>query len=217
MKKIYINEEYCIGCRLCEIYCQVKHSKSKKIIKAFREEEQDIISRILVEEIGHNSFAIQCRHCVDAPCVDACISGAMTKNENTGVVNCNEDKCVGCWSCIMVCPYGVIRRDISAKRVASKCDMCVDEKIPVCVKNCPNEALKFYDTDSGAGIDSCTDHGAGTDRGIDSENSFDGNARKSAGASAGAGADSDNNTDANEISRTNVNPDSGNSSGVGIK
>ena len=217
MKKIYINEEYCIGCRLCEIYCQVKHSKSKKIIKAFREEEQDIMSRILVEEIGHNSFAIQCRHCVDAPCVDACISGAMTKNENTGVVNCDEDKCVGCWSCIMVCPYGVIRRDISAKRVASKCDMCVDEKIPVCVKNCPNEALKFYDTDSDAGIGSHTDYGTDTDRGIDSENSFDGNARSSDGASAAAGADSDNITDANESSRTDVNSDSGNGSGVEIK
>jgi carbon-monoxide dehydrogenase iron sulfur subunit len=171
MKKIYIKEEYCIGCRLCEIYCQVKHSKSKKILKAFRE-EQDIISRVLVEEIGHNSFAIQCRHCVDAPCVDACISGAMTKNENTGVVNCDENKCVGCWSCIMVCPYGVIKRDISAKRAASKCDFCEDEKIPVCVKNCPNEALKFSDTDdsdSNAGNYTDADNNSGADSDNDNE------------------------------------------------
>ena len=104
------------------------------------------MSRVLVEEIGHNSFAIQCRHCADAPCVEACISGAMLKNDNTGVVTCSEDKCVGCWSCIMVCPYGVIKRDYSAGKVASKCDLCVDEDIPVCVKNCPNEALKFLDT-----------------------------------------------------------------------
>ncbi|MBE3100998.1 MAG: 4Fe-4S ferredoxin, partial [Firmicutes bacterium] len=104
MKKVYIKEEFCIGCRLCEIYCQVKHSKSKKIIKAFKKEQPDIMSRVLVEEIGHNSFAIQCRHCADAPCVEACISGAMCKNGNTGVVTCSEDKCVGCWSCIMVCP-----------------------------------------------------------------------------------------------------------------
>ena len=33
MKKIYIKEEYCIACRLCQSYCQVQHSKSKKIIK----------------------------------------------------------------------------------------------------------------------------------------------------------------------------------------
>ena len=149
MKKIFINEDYCIGCRLCEVYCQVKHSKSKKILKAFREERGDMLSRVMVEEIGHNSFAIQCRHCPDAPCVDACISGAMSKNESTGVVVCDEEKCVGCWSCIMVCPYGVIKRNISGgkARVASKCDMCVDEDIPVCVKNCPNEALGFIDTE----------------------------------------------------------------------
>jgi len=147
MKKIYIQEEYCIGCRLCEIYCQVKHSKSKKIIKAYREELIDVLPRVLVEEIGYNSFAIQCRHCADAPCVAACISGAMQKNKNTGVVTCDEDKCVGCWSCIMVCPYGVIKRDLSGKKIASKCDLCVDEEIPVCVKNCPNEALKFIEKD----------------------------------------------------------------------
>jgi len=146
MKKIYIKEQYCIGCRLCEIHCQVKHSKSKKIIKAFKDEKEDIVSRVLVEEVGYNSFAIQCRHCSDAPCVEACISGAMVKNENTGVVTCDEEKCVGCWMCIMVCPYGVIKRDLPRGRVASKCDLCVDEDIPVCVKNCPNEALKFIDT-----------------------------------------------------------------------
>ncbi len=145
MKKIYIKEEYCIGCRLCEIYCQVQHSKSKKIIKAFKEEQGELMPRVLVEEIGNNSFAIQCRHCVDAPCVAACISGAMKKNENTGVVTCDEDKCVGCWSCIMVCPYGVIKRNTVEKKIASKCDLCGDEEIPVCVKNCPNEALQLID------------------------------------------------------------------------
>ena len=147
MKKIFIQEEYCLGCRLCEIYCQVKHSKSKKIIKAFKKEMVDTLPRVLVEEIGYNSFAIQCRHCVDAPCAAACISGAMVKNKKTGVVICDEKKCVGCWSCIMVCPYGVIKRDLSAKKVASKCDLCEDEEIPVCVRNCHNEALKFKEID----------------------------------------------------------------------
>ncbi len=145
MKKIYIQEEYCIGCRLCEIYCLVKHSRSKKIIQAFKSEQGELVPRVLGEEIGHNSFAIQCRHCVDAPCVDACISGAMVKNENTGVVTCNQDKCVGCWSCIMVCPYGVISKDTGTRKIASKCDLCEDEDVPVCVSGCPNEALKFIE------------------------------------------------------------------------
>jgi len=146
LKRIYIDEEFCIGCRLCEIYCQVAHSRSKKILKAFKDEKNNMKPRVLVEEIGHNSFAIQCRHCVDAPCVEACISGAMSKDSRTGVVVCDEEKCVGCWSCIMVCPYGVISRNTKDRKVASKCDLCVNEEIPVCVRNCPNEALKFIDT-----------------------------------------------------------------------
>ena len=145
MKKIFINEQYCIGCRLCKIYCQVKHSKSKKILKTFKKGQSDTLSRVIVEEIGFDSFAIQCRHCDDAPCVNVCISGAMSKNHKTGVVICDENKCVGCWSCIMVCPYGVIKRNLSEKKVASKCDFCGEEEIPVCVANCPNEALNYTD------------------------------------------------------------------------
>jgi carbon-monoxide dehydrogenase iron sulfur subunit len=43
----------------------------------------------------------------------------------------------------MVCPYGVIARNTAKKKVASKCDLCVDLEEPVCVKNCPNEALVY--------------------------------------------------------------------------
>jgi carbon-monoxide dehydrogenase iron sulfur subunit len=73
------------------------------------------------------------------------MSGAMYRDKETGAVLCNEDKCVGCWMCIMVCPFGVISRS-SDKKIASKCDLCMGEDIPVCVKNCPNEALKYEDS-----------------------------------------------------------------------
>ena len=69
----------------------------------------------------------------------------MVKNENTGVVTCNQDKCVVCWICIMVCPYGVISKDTGTRKIASKCDLCEDEDVPVCVSGCPNEALKFIE------------------------------------------------------------------------
>jgi carbon-monoxide dehydrogenase iron sulfur subunit len=140
MKKICIREQYCMGCRLCEIHCAVQHSKSKDLIKAYRGEYPKPISRILVEEKGYLSFAIQCRHCEDAPCISACITGAMRRDQTTGAVLCDEEKCVGCWMCIMVCPFGVIMRG-EGKRVVSKCDLCLGEEEPVCVKNCPNEAL----------------------------------------------------------------------------
>jgi carbon-monoxide dehydrogenase iron sulfur subunit len=145
MKRIYVNEEYCIGCRLCEIHCQVQHSQSKKIIKAFREEDPKAMARLVVEEEGPLSFAMQCRHCEDARCLEACITGAMHRDEETGAVLCDEDKCVGCWMCVMVCPYGAIQRSLVGSKAASKCDLCIGEEIPVCVAHCPNEALIFVD------------------------------------------------------------------------
>jgi len=140
MKRIRAKEEYCIGCRLCEIYCFVQHSKSRKLIKAFREEGLKPIPRLFVEEKGCFSFAVQCRHCDDAPCLDACSTGAMHRDEN-GAILCDENQCAGCWMCVMVCPLGVIRTNRKDRRIASKCDLCEGE--PVCVKNCPNEALTY--------------------------------------------------------------------------
>lgn len=151
MKQIYVNEEYCIGCRLCEIHCAVQHSRSKaaksttRIIKAFKEEVPRALSRVLVEEEGPLSFAMQCRHCVDAPCIEACIVGAMQRDEETGAVLCDEDRCVGCWMCVMVCPFGAIQRNLVGNKAASKCDLCYGEEMPACVAHCPNEALTFVE------------------------------------------------------------------------
>ncbi len=142
MKRIYAREEYCLGCRLCEINCLVHHSKSKKIIKAYRNERDNIQSGMRVEDSGAVSFAVQCRHCDDAPCIEACITGAMRRDPATGAVVCDDDRCVGCWSCIMVCPAGAVRRG-KARKAASKCDLCMGTETPVCVSNCPNEALIY--------------------------------------------------------------------------
>ena len=142
MKRIYVREEYCIGCRLCEINCLVKHSRSKKIIKAFRADRDIVVPGVQVEEAGPLSFALQCRHCDDAPCIEACITGAMQRDSETGAVLCDEDRCVGCWSCIMVCPVGAVMRG-KVRKVASKCDLCMGEETPVCVEGCPNEALIY--------------------------------------------------------------------------
>ncbi|MEM2866555.1 MAG: 4Fe-4S dicluster domain-containing protein [Candidatus Hadarchaeales archaeon] len=140
MKKIRIREQYCMGCRLCEIYCAVQHSKSRNLIKAYKGEYPKPMPRILVEEKEYLSFAIQCRHCEDAPCISACITGAMHRDPDSGAVLCDERKCVGCWMCIMACPFGVISRG-REKKIISKCDLCLGEEGPACVKNCPNEAL----------------------------------------------------------------------------
>lgn len=141
---IQINEKYCIGCRLCEVHCTVEHSASKDIFRAFKSERPAVLSRIHVDEKKPVSVPLQCRHCKTPLCVSACLTGALSKDEN-GVVLHNPDKCIGCWTCIMVCPFGAISRDECGKKVASKCDLCPSRKIPACVENCPNEALIYVE------------------------------------------------------------------------
>jgi len=141
MKRIVANEETCMGCGLCEVYCAVQHSAHRDdVIGAYNKERKKPISRIKLEVNKPVSFAIQCRNCEDAPCVSACLSGAMTKNEETGLVVHDEGKCIGCWTCLLTCPYGALRVDVSG-RVVAKCDMCPGLDEPACVKGCPNGAL----------------------------------------------------------------------------
>jgi carbon-monoxide dehydrogenase iron sulfur subunit len=64
----------------------------------------------------------------------------MTKNNETGLVEHDSEKCIGCWTCIMICPYGAVTPDSSGK-IITKCDFCPNLEVPACVDNCPNEAL----------------------------------------------------------------------------
>ncbi|HPP29919.1 MAG TPA: 4Fe-4S dicluster domain-containing protein [bacterium] len=144
-RRILIKEEYCIGCRLCEVYCITQHSPSKDIIRTYKGSEVRPVSGIYFEEKGSVSFAIQCRHCDEAPCIENCLTGAMYRDEKTGRVLHNRDKCVGCWMCVMSCPLGVIKIDYEKKKVVSKCDLCIDREFPACVEHCPNEAILLVD------------------------------------------------------------------------
>lgn len=149
MKRIYINEEVCIGCHLCRVYCQVEHSQSKDLIKAFKRESPQPLARLSVEVKDCVSLSVQCRHCDELPCVYACLTGALQRNPENGIVALDEEKCIGCWTCILACPFGAIRQDTQRGRIA-KCDFCPEHSIPVCVANCPNEALVYVEVQDGS-------------------------------------------------------------------
>lgn len=143
MKRVYALAEFCAGCGLCQVYCATQHSDHpENIWKAFKLSKNRPISRLYLERNHVASLALQCRHCDDPACVAACITGAMYKDQLTGLVLVNENKCIGCSTCIVACPYGAIKQDLNQTRVI-KCDMCQGSQIPVCVANCPNEALEY--------------------------------------------------------------------------
>lgn len=148
MKKVQVREEVCMGCGLCEVFCQLEHSISKDLIKAFKKEAPPPSSLLSVERRSPVSFAVTCRHCDEPLCVYACLTGALTKDPKSGIVSVDTEKCVGCWTCILACPFGVIRQDKRQGKVA-KCDLCSGKDIPACVANCPNEALLYVEVEDG--------------------------------------------------------------------
>lgn len=145
-KRILPNEDVCIGCHLCEVHCLVEHSRSRQILKAYKREEPRALPRLRVEEERPRSVAIQCHHCSEPQCVYACLTGAMHKDPETGIVTSDPERCMGCWTCIMVCPYGALRRD-ARRRVVVKCDLCAHLVTPACVAHCPNEALTLVEVE----------------------------------------------------------------------
>jgi formate dehydrogenase iron-sulfur subunit len=86
-----------------------------------------------------------CKHCVTAPCQQACPTGAIVYNE-FGNVYIQPDICNGCAYCIAACPFGVITRsDLDGH--AHKCTLCYDRQrdglVPACAKACPTASIQF--------------------------------------------------------------------------
>ncbi|MDI6878485.1 MAG: 4Fe-4S dicluster domain-containing protein [Desulfitobacteriaceae bacterium] len=150
MKQLLVRSEVCVGCKSCELACAVAHSQSKTLIGAFLEPVRPK-KRVFVETDGRINFPLQCRQCSDRPCVHACMAGAMHLDPTTGLVQVNPEKCVGCWMCVMVCPFGAITEGPSHQAV--KCDRCRElDYEPACVSACPTKALQWVDVDHFAAV-----------------------------------------------------------------
>lgn len=144
MDVIYVKTDRCMGCKSCEIGCAVQHSEGKTLFSALLEIPAPM-KRLFVETAEGVKMPILCRHCDDAPCLNACISGCLYKDEN-GFIRRKKERCVGCWTCLMVCPFGVVTRDVN-KHLAVKCDRCHKLDVPACVTACPTKALVVKDLD----------------------------------------------------------------------
>ena len=139
MKRIYVNEKWCLGCHLCEYNCAFANSGISDMATALK--GKPIFPRIHIEGDEKISYAVSCRHCTAPICVKSCIAGAITKNG--GVVEIDRSRCVGCHTCVLVCPYGALT--VSEDGVMQKCELCTKNASgePACVKGCPNRAIVF--------------------------------------------------------------------------
>ena len=139
MKRVYVNEKWCLGCRLCEYYCAFAAAGEDDFAGALKDIK--INPAIRIEEKDDISFAVSCRHCPEPLCVKSCITGALSAAD--GVITVNKDRCISCCTCIMVCPYGALSP--SDDGAVQKCELCIrtSEGTPACVRGCPNGAVVF--------------------------------------------------------------------------
>ena len=92
-----------------------------------------------------------CKHCVHAPCLEACPTGAIIRTE-FATVYVPQDICNGCGYCVVACPFGVIARDEQGTHTARKCTLCYDRMKdgiePACAKACPTDSIQFGEVET---------------------------------------------------------------------
>ena len=155
-KIIYVDPGLCVGCHSCEISCAMAHSDATNIFEAAAMD--GLVSRTHVVAVGDSSVPMQCRQCEDAPCTKVCPTGAMRQAEALGAVSIDEQSCIGCKLCSMVCPFGVItvvNRPVEGSRsnngIATKCDLCTEwraqqgKEQTACEEACPTKAIRLID------------------------------------------------------------------------
>ena len=128
----------CVTCYACVVSCKDQHydvdEQGPALRKALRYENEDGVIKCM---------SIGCMHCADAPCMAACPTGAIYRDEETSLVQVDSSACIGCRSCLAACPFGAPK--FTADNRMTKCDGCIERVKrglePVCVKTCPTGAL----------------------------------------------------------------------------
>ena len=151
----------CTGCKACEVACFAEHNKkSNGVGFTVGTVVVPVTPKLYLTKTPTFCMPIQCKHCEDAPCLNACQKHAIYRTEDNQVI-VDEDKCIGCKDCVLACPFGAIsilpksengtyklQKDKEVVKIASKCDLCTGiEGGPACVRVCPNEALQLIDAD----------------------------------------------------------------------
>jgi len=135
-KVLKIDYQKCTGCRLCELVCSVSHNgvsnPARSRIKVVKWESEGLY------------VPMTCQQCEDAPCISVCPVKATSRDEITGCVVIDYDKCIGCRSCVTVCPFGARNYDNIGKMIL-KCDLCGGD--PQCARFCEVKAVEFVDAD----------------------------------------------------------------------
>jgi carbon-monoxide dehydrogenase iron sulfur subunit len=132
MRFITMDVTKCVVCRNCEYACSFRQTGD------FKREDSNI--RVEYHDDVKICLPQTCMHCDDAWCLEICPAAAITRNESTGAIEIDSNRCAGCKMCILACPFGNIHFD-KINMVSRKCNLCQGE--PNCVSHCISGALQY--------------------------------------------------------------------------
>ncbi len=157
--------EQCIGCQACMIACACAHENIP--VKELVEQRVPFHSRVTVINVPEVTVPVQCRQCEDSPCAQACpVNAIVQQGSHVEVI---KDRCIGCKSCVLACPFGAIKveedpacragvlmhrtddthQDVEKSLfIVEKCDLCAHAGQPACVAICPAKALHLIDPET---------------------------------------------------------------------
>lgn len=158
---LLVDTKKCAGCESCAISCSLAHLGRINTSLSRIQVLKNPLGSFPTDDVSQN----QCRQCPYPSCVEACPTGAMHADPETGVRMVDEGKCIGCERCVEACPFTPSRVQWNFEdRHAQKCDLCKDTPFweqeggptgkQACVEICPMKAIRFTheipaQTDSG--------------------------------------------------------------------
>ena len=134
---INIEPEHCTGCQTCELLCSLYHfgecNPLRSAIRVIRRERDGLVF----------CLPLVCQHCEPAPCIEACPTGALSREEETGTLALDKEECTACELCVEACLVGGISLNTDGSQIIS-CDLCGGE--PQCVPACHAHCLTVVDS-----------------------------------------------------------------------
>jgi Fe-S-cluster-containing dehydrogenase component/formate-dependent nitrite reductase membrane component NrfD len=141
-----IDNRKCIGCHACTVACKSEHDVPVGVNRTWVKQTE----KGVFPDTKRLFSVLRCNHCEDAPCVTICPVEALYTRED-GIVDFNNDRCIGCKSCMQACPYDALYIDPNTQ-TAAKCNYCaprIDVGLePACVNVCPEHAIISGDLDN---------------------------------------------------------------------
>ena len=135
----------CIGCHACTVACKSEHDVPLGVNRTWLK----YVETGTHPDSERHFSVMRCNHCDDAPCMAICPTSALFRAEN-GVVDFDDDNCIGCKACMNACPYDAIYLNPQTG-TAHKCNFCnhriEDGLEPSCVVVCPTQAIRVGDLD----------------------------------------------------------------------